>query len=281
MNSIPLPRMGLIVLGVIGVFVLAAAFGYILPPGVDWSLTFRPATLIAASGGNPYQSNLTAPFAGTPWALIPLIPLALLPEPAGRGILFIIGLASFAYAAHQLKAGRWALIFFLLSPVVMHGLLNANLDWMPVLGYVLPPAIGLFFITVKPQMGSVVAIFWLVEAWHQGGWRQTLKTFAPISIAYLLSFTIYGLWPLNMLKASSYTTWWNASLWPMSIPIGLALGVAALRHRNIRYAMAASPALSPHVIFHSWSAALIAIVSSTPETIAAVIGLWILVFLRW
>ncbi|HIE57252.1 MAG TPA: hypothetical protein EYP88_03350 [Anaerolineales bacterium] len=167
------------------------------------------------------------------------------------------------------------------SPVVIHSLLNANLDWMPVLGYTLSPAIGLFFIAVKPQMGSVVAIFWLVESWRQGGWRQIAKTFFPVTLAYLLSFAFYGLWPLNILKASRYTTWWDASLWPMSIPVGLALLIFAVRTWNIRPAMAASPCLSPHVLFHSWVAVLAAIVSSTPETIAAVIGLWVLVFIRW
>lgn len=281
MNNVIRPKIKMFVLGGVFIVVLSVVSGYLLPPGVDWRLTFRPSALIFATGGNPYQSDITAPFAGPPWALIVLLPLALLPEQIGRGFLFVVGLLAFAYAAYRLGAGRWSAIFFLLSPVVMHALLNANLDWMPVLGYILPPTIGLFFITVKPQMGSVVAIFWLVETWRQGGWRQTLKTFAPISIAYLLSFAIYGLWPLNILKVVNHTTWWNASLWPISIPVGLTLGVAALRRRNIRYAMAASPALSPHVIFHSWSAALIAIVSQTPETIAAVLGLWILVFLRW
>ena len=164
---------------------------------------------------------------------------------------------------------------------MIHSLLNANLDWMPVLGYTLSPAIGLFFIAVKPQMGSVVAVFWLVESWRQGGWRQIAKTFFPVTLAYLLSFAFYGLWPLNILKASRYTTWWDASLWPMSIPVGLALLIFAVRTWNIRPAMAASPCLSPHVLFHSWVAALAAIVSSTPETIAAVIGLWVLVFIRW
>jgi len=271
-----------LLLGIAVIFAaLSAALGYVLPPGVDWHLTFRPAAQALISGQNPYQANLDAPFANAPWALLPLVPLALLPEPAGRGLLFMFGLLAFAAAAHRLKADRWALIAFLLSPVVFHTLLNANLDWLPVLGYTLHPAIGLFFVTVKPQMGSVVALFWLVEAWRQGGWRLTLKTFAPVTVVYLLSFAVYGLWPLNMLKVSQHTTWWEASLWPMSIPAGLALAVAAIRRRDIRPAMAASPALSPHVVFHSWVAALAAVVSSTPETIAAVIGLWILVFIRW
>jgi hypothetical protein len=56
--------------------------------------------------------------------------------------------------------------------------------------------------------------------------------------------------------------------------------VAAFRRREKRYAMAASPALSPYVLFHSWSAALAALLPEQAEFIAAVIGLWILIIIR-
>lgn len=45
--------------------------------------------------------------------------------------------------------------------------------------------------------------------------------------------------------------------------------------------MAASPCLSPYVLLHAWSGALASVVSFTPEIIAAVVGLWILVFIRF
>jgi hypothetical protein len=44
--------------------------------------------------------------------------------------------------------------------------------------------------------------------------------------------------------------------------------------------MAASPCLSPYILFHSWVVVLFAIVAATPEIVAAVIGLWILVYIR-
>ena len=66
----------------------------------------------------------------------------------------------------------------------------------------------------------------------------------------------------------------------MSIPVGLALLVAAVRKRRIEYAMGASPCLSPYVLFHSWSSALVSIVSLEAETVAAVVGLWVVVIIR-
>jgi hypothetical protein len=249
-----------------------------LPLGVDWAWSLRPAALKLLHGNSPYlAATAEEAFAGAPWALLPLIPLALLPVNVGRALLLFISLAAFTVAALRLGAGPLALGAFLVSPPVVHCLLNANLDWLPVLGFTLSPWLGLFFIAVKPQMGSVVAIFWLVEAWRTGGPIRVVKVFAPVGLALLLSFGLFGWWPLAGVRILEYSRLWNASLWPVSIPVGLALAVTALRRRDKRLAMGASPCLSPYVLFHAWSGALASIVSSTPETVAAVIGLWILV----
>lgn len=249
-----------------------------VPPGIDWTDTFRPSTLAILSGQSPYG---TFYLAHAPWGLILLIPLALLPEAVGRVMLIFCGLVSYAYVARRLGAKPTAIIFLLLSPVVMHVLLNGNLDWLAVLGFVLPPQFGLFFISIKPQIGIAVAPFWLVKAWREGGWKQVAEVFAPFTIVLLLSFIPFGLWPLETVRVKVTQVFYNASLWPLSIPVGLALFVTSIRKRRIEYAMAASPCLSPYVLFYSWGTVLLAIISSVPETIAAVIGLWVLVAIRY
>jgi hypothetical protein len=45
--------------------------------------------------------------------------------------------------------------------------------------------------------------------------------------------------------------------------------------------MAASPCLSPYVLLHSWSAALVALSRQQAEMVAAVIGLWLLIIIRY
>ncbi|HQA69263.1 MAG TPA: hypothetical protein PK801_13125 [Aggregatilineales bacterium] len=89
---------------------------------------------------------------------------------------------------------------------------------------------------------------------------------------------LYGLWPLR--SSQEVGLWWNASLWPMSIPIGLALVAAAVRSRRIEYAMGAAPCLSPYVLLHAWSGALAAILKHRVEALAAIAGLWLLVAIR-
>lgn len=253
---------------------LAAPF---VPPAVDWSISFRPAALTLLSGESPYGKVYIV---HAPWGLLMLAPIALLPEAVGRVLMLLCGLASYAFIAHRLGARPLAIVFLLLSPLVMHMLLNGNIDWLASFGFILPPQIGLFFIAIKPQIGIAVGPFWLIEAWRQGGWKQVVVTFAPFAVVLLLSFALFGLWPLDALRVTS-DVWFNASLWPMSIPVGLALFVTAVRKREIKYAMAASPCLSPYVLFYSWTGALLAIIGSVPETIAAVIGLWILVAIRY
>jgi hypothetical protein len=247
-----------------------------LPKAVDWSTIFRPSALTLLSGHSPYGKYY---FVHAPWTLILLMPLALLPEAVGRVMLVLCGLTAYALVAYRLHAKPLAIVFVLLSPLVMHVLLNGNMDWLAILGFILPPQLGLFFISIKPQIGIAVAPFWLIEAWREGGWRAVVKTFAPFAAVLLLSFAIFGFWPSYSFGVIG--VFYNASLWPVSIPVGLALLVTAIRKRKLEYAMAASPCLSPYLLFYSWGGALLAIVSSVPETVAAVIGLWILVAIRY
>ena len=300
LNFWPRRRWLVVVALALAAVAIVVGMAAVLPPGVDWDKTFYPAARQALSLRNPYSAggpygspwgwlpllplgDSTASaanmFYNPPWTLLPLLPLALLPPNVGRAAHLLLSLLAFGYAAYKLGAKPLALGAFLASPPVLHCLLNANVDWMPVLGFVLPPQLGLFFVVIKPQLGSAVVLFWLVESWRKGGFKETLRVFAPVSLAYALSYLVFGYSPLGF-NQDTLGLWWNASLWPMSIPVGLGLLAAALRKREIRYAMGAAPCLSPYVLFHSWSGALVAIVANQFETLAVVAGLWALVLLR-
>jgi len=256
--------------------ILSFIIAPLIPPGIDWSTVFRPAAKEVLHFRSPFNVD---GFFNPPWAAMALIPFAMLPEQVGRVFLIFTGLIAYAYIAYKLGGSKWAIIAIVLSPPVMHNMLNGNIDWLALLGLVMPPQLGLFFITMKPQIGAAVAAFWLVESWRMGGYRQTIKVFWPITVATIISFLFYGLWPLR--ARVEVNLWWNASLWPVSLPVGLVLLVTSLRKRDVSYAMGASPCFSPYILFHSWVIAVYAIVRSTPETITAVIGLWALVIIRY
>lgn len=257
--------------------VLGVAFGVLLTatavfvnPGVDWVHVFQPAARALLRWQSPYTVE---GYFNAPWSLLPLLPLAVLPDNWGYASLVLFSLIAFTYTAYRLGAKPLAMIALLLSPPVIHDLLNGNIDALVVLGFVFPPQIGLFFLLIKPQIGIAVALFWLIEAWRQNKLKEILRVFTPCGLVFLGSFLIYGFWPIRF--GIEIGLWWNASLWPVSIPVGIVLVVAAIRRRQIRFAMAASPCFSPYVLLHSWVGALLALVAQTPEFIAAVFGLWL------
>jgi len=179
----------------------------LVPSAIDWRTVFRPATLEALRGRSPY----TIPgYYYPPWALLPLVPFALLPEAVGRVLLIIVALATFAYTANKLGASKLGIVALLLSPLVLHEVLNGNIDWLAILGVVFPPWLGLFFLVIKPQVGIGVIVFWLFCAWKEGGVKKVFKTFAPVTFAYGLSLIVFGLWPLAASKA--LYLWWNANI---------------------------------------------------------------------
>jgi hypothetical protein len=247
-----------------------AAYLY-LPIGQDWIASYRPATELMMQGISPYARRYIFV---SPWTFLPLMPFALLPPQIDRAVLFTVSLLAFTYTAYRLKSKPLHLLFIIFSYPVLFSLLYGNLEWLISLGFVLPPQIGLFFVFIKPQFGAPIAVFWLIEAWRDGKIREVIRIFAPIILAFLASFVIFGFWPLLALKSDVVNEAYNTSLWPRSIPIGIALLVAAIRNRNLSLAMISSPFFSPYIAPQSWSLALLGLATMPLELFSVSIGIW-------
>ena len=265
---------------VIGLILIIASisilFYFTLPPAIDWQTAFRPAAKKLLSGDSPYHIDK---FMNPPWTLVPLLPFAILPENVGRAILTALALLTYAYVAYKLGADIKAIIFLLLSPPVIHSLLNGSLDWLVVLGFILPVRYGLFLVSMKPQVGLAVVVYWFVSSYREEGLKRAVFDFLPFTVTLFLSFMIFGFWPLQYV--GSFKPAWNASLWPLSLPVGITLLYAALKRDKFEYAVAASPLLSPYVAFHSWVSVLLALCSQTGYIITSVIGLWLAVLIQY
>ncbi len=262
----------IVIFTILGVLIIALAYMY-LPVGVDYHGTFRPAPLALLRGESPYNGY---GFFYPPWTLLPLIPIAILPEKLGNAIFFLSCLMAFVLMLYKFRANLATSLVFLLSPPVLIELWSLNINWLTMLGYLMPPQVGLFFVLMKPQVGGVMALYWLVEAWRNGGIRQVIKTFWPVTVALLLSQIVYPGWYMQAFVTIHYPA--NISFWPLSIPIGIVLAILALRLRKERYAYMASPFLSPYVAPNSFSTVLLGLVNSPWELIAAVVGFWIAIF---
>lgn len=227
--------------------------------GIDWEYAFRPAALALLRFESPFTIT---PFYSVPWVLLPLLPFAILPEWVGRFFVQIIGLIAYAYLANHFTSRKSEVIIFMLSPMVLQNLFYANIDSLALLGLILPPVYGLFFVFVKPQIGLGIALYWLYEAILE---KRAIRTFAPFACALLLTFLLFGLWPLRfnqLLSINASIGVINTSLFPWSLPLGIFFILAAWRKSDQRFAIAASPFLSPHVMFYSWAVCLLPILSS-------------------
>lgn len=261
--------MGLIALGV-------AAY-FFLPNPVDWTISYRPAALALFSGRSPYTG---LPFFNPPWILAPLIPFAVLPYRLGVAAFFVTNLVVFYSISRRMAARPIARIALFCSFPVIVCLLFGQIDGLVLLGLFMPRPLGLILLLTKPQMGAAVAVFWLIEAWRAGGWRQTATTIAPVAALFLISLALYGLWPLQLDMKDMFVAIFNTSLWPGSLMIGLPLLVYALRHRKESFALMAAPFFSPYVTPQSWSVALVGLMPYELEMVAASLASWALLITK-
>lgn len=243
-------------------FVAIALFSWLIQTGGqfgggatdDFVECLRPGAWLLMSGRNPHvlpNCNFMT------WSLIPLLPLSLPPPEIGRAALSSIAILVFAYSARRLGA-TWetAIVIAGLTTYTLHNLWNPNTDWMVALGYVLPPPVGLLFVSVKPQVGAGIGLYWVIESWRKGGLQSVFRLATPLILVVGLSLTMYGFATAGKAMAFAGRDW-NWSIWPFGVPIGVALMVAAVRRRSVGCAIAAAPFLSPYVGYYSWPLAIL------------------------
>lgn len=269
-------------------FVLIASLVFILSDtslgsslGYDWLHTYRPAALAMARGESPFSVDI---YYAAPWAVIPLIPLALLPAQTGNVAVFLVGLFAFAGIAYKLNPKPAVILVFLLSAPVAGCLMWGNIEWMPLLALIFPPPIGLIFAVIKPQVGIGLFIYWFFYLMRTQGWMGTIKAFLPVTLITLFSFWLYGFWPLRFresLDLSLGSVRYNTSLWPYGIFIGLWLLYKSIQNQRSETAVAASPFLSPYALQYTWVAVLAGVIHAPWELVLVSIGLWIAVVIRY
>ena len=238
--------------------------------GIDWRETYYPSTTLLLHGQNPY---LVKTLYNPVWGLFPLIPFALIGEKGGEVVLFFAAFGVYVYVARTLGASQSASFLYMGSPLIVYNLMLGNIDWLVILGFIMPPSIGLFFVLLKPQIGIAIVVYWLWTSYKNGVIKKVCKTFAPVTLSIAASFLLFGNW-LAGRNNDLISAAWNISSFPYSIPIGLALLYMA--QKKYLRAVSASPFFSPYMSFGSWSIAQLGIVDNNLLNFAVTIGLWML-----
>ncbi len=278
MLSLPLPRSRpvqyLLLIGLL--LLLLPALAGALPYALDWHHTYRPAALAVIEGESPYTVPI---YYAAPWAAWLLIPIAILPTEVGRAVIFLAGVAAYAYIAHRLGARPFALVVFLCSAAVIGCLINGNIEWLPLLGVVMPPQVGLLLLAIKPQVGIGLGIYWMVMIWREHGFRRVVWTFAPVTALLLLSLLLYGLWPLRFSQTIAWSTD-NPTLFPYGVALGLVILGQAIRTGDEKAAIASGPLLSPYVLHFTWAGLLVYFLEKPKLLVLAVLLLWVPIVIK-
>lgn len=219
---------------------------------------------------NPYSDGFQ--IFNPPWVIPILTPFVLFPY--GRELFFVVSIAALAWVAYRLGASHLGVIAFALSPLVFDSLIWGNIEGLVLIGLVVNPVIGIILLALKPQMTIAVIAFIIIE------YKQSrLKLIAPLVILSLLSVISCGFWFMRLLDYGNVSNI-NLSLFPWSIPIGIALFAQSLRTHNIRYALAASPMFFPSVSPPVWLVVFLALVSETPKISIASASAWTYILLN-
>jgi hypothetical protein len=236
------------------------------PIGVDWEATFYPA---ARNWRDPYSIGWT--FSNPPWIVL-LLPHALLGLEWSNAINLCLNIAVTGAVIWRYKGGWQAVLLAFTSPVFIDLARTNNVDWIPLLAFLVPPMWGLPLLALKPlTLGAAPLIWWKRQ-------RFSPLMFAPLAVIIGLSVMVWGThWLLPLSGAPTSRISWpgNFAPWPIGIPLGLYMLWRAYRAEDEILAAAATPFLTPY--FASYSIApLMALLACKyrREAFYAYVGLW-------
>jgi hypothetical protein len=137
------------------------------------------------------------------------------------------------------------------TPFVYMTMQYGNIDWLVLLGFISPMALGIWLVLVKPQMGFTLALLWAWKTYRQHGVKRLFLIFGPVAIGFLISFALGMRIPDPETLAA-----WSADVWPYGLLLGIPFLIYAFRKQEDDLALAAAPFLTPYTGPMSWAAIL-------------------------
>lgn len=222
---------------------LVGALASLWLPLYDFEMFFYPAIVEAAHLRDPYTVE---GFYNPPWTLIPFLPLGWMDLQAAKTFFFAGMLVCFLLVPYKLGLKWWAILLFVLSPPVLACLWIGNLEWVVLLGLIVPAPFSTLLYLVKPQVGIGLALLTLVE-----------KKGRPLTM--LLVAVLVGIWCVPGWTTRSIEMWGaidsriNWSIWPLGLLLGIPALAVGLFARKRDLCLAVGPLLSPYVLMYSMS----------------------------
>lgn len=239
------------------------------PVGVDWQYTFGQ---LWQHWDNPYAVR---GLANPAWIML-YLPHTALPLKASNAVNLILNItlpALVLYKYHG-KAMLPLLAMLYTSPPFLDLIRTNNIEWIPLLGLLLPPQWLIVTMAVKPQSIGGVALI----AWKRADHR--IKVLIPLVICILASILLYGLWFLHLdwqtIQKPHAAA--NFAPFPYFVPFGLYLLYRAYKQEDEILAGCATPLLVPYFAVYSLFPLLTLIATKRRlESFYLYIGLWLYV----
>ena len=278
-SSISLPPASVKTLGLALCLVsplLVFAFFLTLPPASDFIDSFWPAAQFPL---DPYR---VASYLNPPWVALLLYPLTFLSERVAQAIIAFLNLAMTLLLIAKFKGGLRSFLLTISSAPFLSLLINGNIDWLPMIAFLIPANWGLVLLLSKPQVGIMAGLVWFKQS------KLSILLVLPASVLLIVSFIIWGWWISNMLhgvlkSGGKAVGPWNISPFPWLIPIGLFLLYQAWKKEDELIAVVATLCLVPYFAFYSLTTFFAMLTARAPRvSIIAWIILWIFFFaFRW
>ena len=161
---------------------------------------------------HPYK---TAGFFNVPWARVILLPFMTLPFDWGvfaQMAIYFIGLSAvvdkFSNEHASLFRKRITLLIALASPFALDTAIELNIDWMVVIGLLVPPAYSGPFLLIKPQ-----AVIGYIASF---AWMTLVRWIIVVLVVVLISLLIWGAWFMDLIASAQF------------YPLGVAVNVAPM-----------------------------------------------------
>jgi hypothetical protein len=206
----------------------------------DWNEAFAPMVRAILNGRSPYdRPGWNYP----PWLFLPLLPVFWVPW----WLAMFFPAAILGYGAYRQRK-IWIIPIVATSFPFIALSLYANVDWVVLLGLIIRGRVGAILVTTKPQAGAFSILADLKE---RKSWRDRAWFLLPLAVIALVSTIIFPNWIEAMLGTPTRIPERNASLFPYTIPLGLAALWWCWRKADPIFGVIASLALSPYLYIHS------------------------------
>ncbi len=224
-----------IILRELGVFVWA-----------DQEIFFRP---VVDNFFHPYNVAVVMP----PWMVVFLAPFRFVPLLASTLLQTALFFAIFTAVIFKFGGRMGATLIVLTSYIAMDAIIQMNLEWVVLLGLLVPLRWSAPMLAIKPHIAF---------GYYFGfPWRRWVPVAVVGAAVFLISLVVWWLWPLDfvaMLQVweDHVTRVYNAapSGWMtpfVSVPIGIALAIWAYRRQDPLLGIMSGVFITPYIAFYS------------------------------